>query len=106
MWWHRIVRELKIEIYWLKKEMTRRWHLDSPIGVMGIIVVLSGAALFIMIGQGIARIIRGSIPWVAGSTVGAVYWSSIGFAIKVSFTFLIFCVSIILFIFLKMNYRR
>ena len=106
MWRHRLVRELKIESYWIKKEMIRRWHLDSPVGVVGIIALLSGVALFIIIGQGIAKIIRGAIPWVAGSSVGAVYWSSIGFAIKASFVFLLFCSSMVIFIFLRSYYRR
>lgn len=106
MWWHRLVRELKIEFYWVKKAMVRRWHLDSPIGVVGIIALLSGIGLFITIGQGIAKVIRGAIPWVAGSSVGALYWSSIAFAIKMSFVFLVFCASIVIFIYLKTSYRR
>lgn len=104
--WHRFVRELMIELYWMKKEMIRRWHLDTPVGVVGIIALLSGAALFMIIGQGIAKVIRGAIPWVAGSTVGAVYWSSIGFALKASFIFLLFCSSLIIFFLLKTYYRR
>jgi len=103
---HRLIRELRIEFYWMKKEMVRRWHLDTPVGVMGIIALLSGIALFMLIGQGIAKVIRGAIPWVAGSTVGAVYWSSIGFALKASFIFLLFCSSLIFFFLLKMYYRR
>lgn len=103
---HRFLRELRIEFYWMKKEMVRRWHLDTPVGVMGIIALLSGVALFVVIVQGIAKVIRGAIPWVAGSTVGAVYWSSIGFALKASFIFLIFCCSIIIFFLLKLYYHR
>jgi uncharacterized protein (DUF697 family) len=90
----------------MKKEMVRRWHLDTPVGVMGIIALLSGLALFVVIVQGIAKVIRGAIPWVAGSTVGAVYWSSIGFALKASFIFLIFCSSVIIFFLLKLYYHR
>lgn len=104
--WHRLIRELRIETYWMKKEMIRRWHLDTPVGVVGIIALLSGVALFMIIGQGIAKVIRGAIPWVAGSTVGAVYWSSIGFALKASFIFLLFCSSLIVFSLLKTYYRR
>lgn len=103
---HRFIRELRIEFYWMKKEMVRRWHLDTPVGVMGIIALLSGIALFVVIVQGIAKVIRGAIPWVAGSTVGTLYWSSIGFALKASFIFLVFCSSVIIFFLLKLYNRR
>lgn len=103
---HYLIRELKIELYWLLRKAKRRWHLDTPTGVMGIIALFSGLALFIVLGQGIAIIIRTSIPWVKGSTVGALYWTSIGFALKASFIILLFVTSFILYLWLKFYYRR
>lgn len=103
---YRFWRELRIEIYWLKKELTRRWYLDTPLGVVGIIAVISGLALFILIAQGVAKIFRAAIPWVNGSAVGAIYWTSIGFALKVSFVFLLFCTSLIFLLWLKSRMRR
>lgn len=106
MMWHRLMREVMVEFYWIKEELIRRWHLDTPIGLMGIIALFSGIILVILIGQGIATIVRGSIPWVAGSTVGALYWSSLGLALKVSLVFIIFCSSLILYMMLKYYNRR
>jgi hypothetical protein len=103
---HRLIRELSIESYWLRKEIVRRWRLDTPVGVVGIIALVSGIALFMVTVQGIAKIIRGAIPWVAGHTVGTLYWSSLGFALKASFVFILFCSSLIFYFLLKMNYRK
>ncbi len=103
---HGWLRELEIEWFWLKKDLLRRWRLDSPVGVMGIIAIISGFALFIVMGQGIAEVIRGAIPWVAGSRVSATYWTSIGYAFKASLIFLVFCGSLIVFFLLKLFYRR
>jgi len=104
--WHRIWRDLKIELYWMKKHLKRRWHLDTPVGVMGIIAILSGLALFVIIGQGLATMFRGAMPWVNGTNVSVVYWSSIWFAIKAGFVFLLFCSSLVFFFLFKMYYRR
>ncbi|HHY27064.1 MAG TPA: hypothetical protein GX523_10060 [Desulfitobacterium dehalogenans] len=103
---NRFIRELRIEFYWMKKELTRRWHLDTPIGIVGVIAVLSGLGLFLLIGQGVAKIFRAAIPWVTGTSVSTMYWSSIGFALKVSFVFLVFATSLLLLLWLKTHYRR
>lgn len=103
---HRWMREIGMEIYWIKKELIRRWRMDTPAGIMGIIAVISGLVLFIIMVQGIALIIRGAIPWVTGSKVSAIYWSSLGYALKAALAFLVFCTSIIIFILLKIFYRR
>lgn len=103
---NRLIRELRIELYWIKKEITRRWHLDTPIGVVGIITFISGLGLFLLIGQGIAKIFRAAIPWVNGTSVGTIYWSSIGFALKASFMFLLFSTSLVILLWLKLHYRR
>ena len=102
----RFLRELRIEFYWIRRELTRRWHLDTPLGFVGIITVISGIGLFLLIGQGIAKIFRAAIPWVTGTSVGTIYWSSFGFALKVSFLFLLFSTSLLLLLWLKTHYRR
>lgn len=103
---NRFVRELKIEFYWMKKQITRRWRLDTPVGVVGIITVISGLGLFLLIGQGVAKVFRAAIPWVTGTSVGSIYWSSIGFALKASFMFLLFSTSLLILLWLKTHYRR
>ena len=103
---NRFLREIRIELYWIKKELTRRWHLDTPLGVVGIITLISGLGLFLLIGQGIAKIFRAAIPWVTGTSVGTIYWSSIGFALKASFLFLLFSTSLLLLLWLKTRYRK
>ncbi|WP_041219178.1 hypothetical protein [Desulfitobacterium dichloroeliminans] len=102
---NRLLRELRIELYWIKKVMIRRWRLDTPIGVVGIIALLSGLGLFLLIGQGIAKVFRAAIPWVAGTSVGTIYWSSIGFALKASSLFLLFSASLVVLLWLKTRYR-
>lgn len=84
----------------------RRWRLDTPTVVMGIITIISGCLLFIVIGNGISQIFRSFVPWVSGSRVGEVYWQSIGFGIKTSFIFLCFSCSLIVYILLKLSRRH
>lgn len=103
---HRWIREMGMELFWLKKELTRRWRMDTPAGIMGIIAVVSAFVLLIFMIQGIAMVFRGAIPWVAGSKVSALYWTSLGYAIKTSLVFLVFCTSMIIFFVLKIFYRR
>ncbi|MEA4901294.1 hypothetical protein [Desulfitobacterium sp.] len=103
---HRLLHEIKIELYWFKKELSRRFRMDTPIGIMGIIALISGALLLLSLIQGIAAVIRGAIPWVAGSNVSSIYWSSFGYALKISLIFIAFSVSITLFFLLKIFHRR
>lgn len=102
----RWIREIGMEIFWMKKKLIRRWRMDTPAGIMGIIAVIAGLVLFILMVQGIAMVIRGAMPWVAGSKVSTIYWSSLGYALKAAFAFLVFCTSIIIFFLLKLFYRR
>ncbi len=104
--WRRWIRDLSIELHWMKRNIMRRWRLDTPTVVMGIIAIISGVLLFIVIGNGISQIFRSFVPWVSGSRVGEVYWQSIGFGIKTSFIFLCFSSSFIIFILLKLSRRR
>jgi len=104
--WRRWIRDLSIELHWMKRNIMRRWQLDTPTVVMGIIAIISGVLLFIVIGNGISQIFRSFVPWVSGSRVGEVYWQSIGFGIKTSFIFLCFSSSFIIFILLKLSRRR
>lgn len=104
--WGRWIRDLSVELYWMRRNIIRRWRLDTPTGVMGIITLVSALALFVVIGNGISQIFRSFVPWVSGSRVGEVYWQSIGFGLKTSLIFLIFSGSLIIFFLLKISGRR
>jgi hypothetical protein len=104
--WGRWLRDLSVELYWMRRNIIRRWRLDTPTGVMGILTLISGLLLFVVIGNGISQIFRSFVPWVSGSRVGEVYWQSIGFGIKTSFIFLFFSGSLIIFFLLKLSRRR
>ena len=104
--WKRWLRNLSIEWHWLKRDMTYRWHLDTPAGVMGMLTLISGLVFLIIIGNGFAHIFRSFVPWVSGSRVNDVYWQSVGFGLKTSFALLIFSGSLILFFLLKFSNRR
>lgn len=104
--WGRLIRDLSVELYWMRRNIIRRWRLDTPTGVMGILTLISGLLLFVVIGNGISQIFRSFVPWVSGSRVGEVYWQSIGFGIKTSFIFLFFSGSLIIFFLLKLSRRR
>lgn len=104
--WRRWIRDLGIELHWAKRDIIRRWNLDTPAGTVGILTLISGLLLLIVLGNGIAHAFRSFIPWVSGSRVGEVYWQSVGFGIKTSFTFLLFCGLLMLFILLKFSERR
>ncbi|KGP75968.1 hypothetical protein JT05_07400 [Desulfosporosinus sp. Tol-M] len=104
--WGRWIRDLSVELHWMGRNIIRRWRLDTPTGVMGILTLISGVFLFVVIGNGISQIFRSFVPWVSGSRVGEVYWQSIGFGIKTSLIFLIFSGSLIIFFLLKLSGRR
>ena len=104
--WRRWVRDLEVELHWMKRNIIRRWRLDTSIGFMGILTLISGLLLFVVIGDGAAYIFRSYIPLVTGPRVGEVYWQSIGFGIKTSFIFLMFSGSIITLFLLKFSNRR
>ena len=104
--WKRIFREIVIELYWTKKKILRYWKLDTPAGVMGILSIVFGLALLVIIAQGTARIFQLFIPYVSGAKIGQAYWSSVGFGIKASLTFMCFLSSFILFIMLRFLWRR
>jgi hypothetical protein len=104
--WRRWIRGLGIELHWMRRNIIRRWRLDTPTRVMGIITLISGLLLFVVIGNGVSQIYRSFVPWISGSRVGEVYWQSIGFGIKTSFIFLIFSGSLIVFFVLKLSERR
>lgn len=90
----------------MKRDILRRWPLDTPTGVVGILTLISGILLLIVLGDGIAHVFRGFVPWVSGSRVGEIYWQSVGFGIKISFIFLLFSGSLITFFLLKFFERR
>lgn len=104
--WNKWTRSLFVEFQWMKRNLVRRWKLDTPTGVMGMLVIISALLLFIVIGSGIARIFRSLVPWVTGSRVGEIYWYSISFGIKASFLFIIFSASLIVFFLHKFSERH
>lgn len=104
--WRRWISDLSVELHWMKRDIIRRWRLDTSTGVMGILTLISGLLLFIVIGDGIAHIFRSFVPLVSGSRVEEIYWQSIGFGIKTSFIFMIFSGSLIIFFLLKFSERR
>lgn len=104
--WRKWIRIFSLELEWMKRDMIRRWRLDTPIGVMGILLLTSGLLSFIVIGAGFAYIFRSFVPWVSGARVGEVYWYSLGFGIKASFLLLLFVGSLIMFCLFKLNERR
>jgi len=104
--WERIRRELLIEYYWWRRHTVKKRHLDSPLGVMGILLITSGIFLVVIIGQGFAALFRNMMPLVSGTQVAGAYWSSVIFAMKISVVLIIFISSIIIFLFLKVSKRR
>lgn len=104
--WRRWISDLSVELHWIKRDIIRRWRLDTAMGVMGILTLISGLLLFVVIGDGMAYIFRSFTPWVYGSHVGEVYWQSIRFGLKASFIFLIFSGSLIILFLLKFSERR
>lgn len=107
--WKRWIRELSLELHWTRRNIIRRLRLDTPIGIMGIVTVISALLLFVALVNGMSQIFRAFLPWVSGSRVGEVYWQSIGFGITTSFLFLIFSGSLIIYFVLKFYgrpYRR
>lgn len=104
--WRRWIRIFSIELQWMKRDIIRRWRLDTPIGLMGILLLISSVLLFVVIGGGFAYIFRSFVPWVSGSRVGEVYWYSLAFGIKASFLFLLFIGSLIMIFLLKLAERR
>lgn len=104
--WRRWVNAMYIEFHWWKRDLIRRWRLDTPIGMSGILVITSGILLLLVLGDGVAHIFRAFVPWVSGSRIGDVYWQSISFGIKTSLTFMVFCASLIAFIIFKFSERK
>ncbi len=104
--WRRWISDLRVELHWMKRDIIRRWQLDTSTGIMGILTLVSGLSLLVVIGDGVAHIFRSYVPLVSGSRVGEVYWQSIGFGIKTSFIFILFSASLIIFFMLKLSGRR
>ena len=104
--WKRIRRELLIEYYWWKRHSVKKWSLDSPLGIMGILLIIAGVIIMIIIGQAFATIFRSMIPVVGGNQVAGVYWSSISLAIKFSLALFIFFSCIVVIIYLKFLRRK
>jgi len=104
--WQRIRRELLIEYYWWRRHSRKKRYLDSSLGLMGILIIISGIAVMVFIGQAIAVIFRNMIPFVGGAQIAGVYWYSVTFALKMCLALLILFVSIIGFLIFKFARNR
>ncbi len=104
--WRRWIEILNIEFYWWKKDIIRRFRLDTPACISGILLLSSAIILLVILGNGAAKIFRDFVPWISGRQIGEVYWQSISFGIKAALTFMIFSGSLIAFIFFKIIGRR
>jgi len=91
---------------WFVRDLVWRWQLDTPTGLAGIITGISGFGCLVILGQGFARMFQAFFPWVSGSRVGEVYWGSVGWGFRISFMFLVFCISLIVFLVLRLTDRR
>ncbi len=104
--WRRWISILYIEFYWWKRDIIRRFRLDTPTGISGILLVASAIILLFILGNGAAQIFRDYVPWISGRRIGDVYWQSISFGIKAALTFMIFSGSLIAFIIFKIIGRN
>lgn len=104
--WERIRRELLIEYFWWKRHTVKQKRMDSPVGIMGILLIASGTFLMIIIGQAFAALFRNMVPFVSGTQVAGTYWSSVFFALKISIFLIIFIISIIIILYLRFFGRK
>lgn len=104
--WQRWIRMFGMELQWIKRDIIRRWRLDTPTGVLGILLLVSAVLLLGVIGAGFAYIFRSFAPWVSGARVGEMYWYSIGFGLKASCLFILFVGSLIMYCLFKLSERR
>lgn len=109
--WERIRRDILIEYYWWRRHTGRRnvgkkWRMDSPLGVMGILFITSGIIVMIIIGQAFAAMFRNMMPLVTGTSVAGTYWSSIIFALKMSMFLIVFIISFIAILYYKFSSGR
>lgn len=104
--WERIRRELLVEYYWWKRHKVKKHYGDSSLGVMGILLIITGIILMIIVGQAFAAFFRNIIPLVSGSQVAGTYWSSFFLALKASVVFMVFLVSLVFILFHRFSGRR
>lgn len=104
--WRKWLRDIEVEWHWLKRDLVRRWGLDTPVGIVGILAVISGLLFIIIVGEAVANIFRSMLPWLSGTRVSEIYWESLGLGFKISSLFLLFSGSLILFVLLKYFNRR
>lgn len=104
--WERIRRELLVEYYWWKRQNIKKKRSDSPIGIMGILLIVSGILIMVLFGQGIAAMLRSMIPVVNGTQIAGAYWSSVFFAVKITLALILLLISVAFYIVLKLFGRR
>jgi hypothetical protein len=103
--WLRVRRELLMEYYWWKRHSGAKKGLDSPLGIMGILIITSAVIVLVIIGQAFAAVFRNMIPIVGGNQIAGIYWYSITFAFKVTLALLLLFVSVVVYLFLKFTRR-
>lgn len=104
--WERIRRELLVEYYWWKRHNVKRRRGDSPLGGVGILLIISGIFLMLIIGQAFSLFFRSIIPLVSGPQIAGTYWSSVFLGLKASVVFMVFIVSLMVILFFKITGRR
>lgn len=105
--WERILREFLIEYYWWKRHsVKKKKRLDSPFGILGILMLGLGIGLITIIGQLLSSFYRNMIPFVTGNSVAGVYWSSVAFAIKMSFVLICLFIGTVALLFLKLTGKK
>ncbi|MDJ0306692.1 MULTISPECIES: hypothetical protein [Dehalobacter] len=104
--WERIRRELLVEYYWWKRQKLNKRRLDSPIGLLGILLITVGIILMVIIGQGIGALFRNMIPFVSGTQVAGTYWSSVFLALKISLLLIVMMIGFAGIIIYKLFKRK
>lgn len=104
--WSKWTRELNVKFQWKKRDLLRRWKLDTTTGIAGILAIISTLLLFIVIANGVARIFRSFVPWVSGPRAGEIYWYSISFGMKASVLFIILIISLFVILVHKFSQRH
>lgn len=104
--WERLKRELLFEFYWYSRHFRLLRQLNSPLGLFGAVLIVSGIILAVIVCQAFAAIFRNMIPIVRGADVAGVYWTSVLMAIKFSIVLIIFISSLTIVLYLRCSRKR
>jgi hypothetical protein len=104
--WKRLKRELLFEFYWYSRHYKLLRQLDSPLGLFGAVLIISGIFLAVIACQAFAAVFRNMIPLVRGADVAGIYWNSVFMAIKFSIVLIIFISSLTIVLYLRCSRRE